>query len=342
MAASEKRITVTAQPNLQTPCPTAADPPAPESIHILADAGTSYMARMPVATWIDLPDHPRRRDTARQARKGHWEAVRHAQGPARESTRWVVAADLDGKLTKVDGHTRAMLWAKGKLPNPGEVLATVYRCKDLRELNELHAAFDTQAAAETVFDKVSGAFSEQGLTLTSKRLRSGTIADALSIASRGVARGEDAEGGTSEDFDVYSAVELYADELRLLDTVNPQNETFYTGLLAAALLSLACDPSTIEFFRAISDGRGEVRDGLSDPVAGVLGIIARMKNRQARFRREQERLCESALGAVQIWRQGVETPGYWSNGRYEPINILKTVRQVRERKLLAHTANTRG
>lgn len=327
---------MTARPNTRTALPSSPDAQSPGSIHILADAGKSYMARMPVSTWIALPDHPRRRDTARQARKAHWQTVRLARGPARESTRWVVAAELDGKLTKVDGHTRAMLWAKGKLPDPGDVLATVYRCNDLRELNELHAAFDTQAAAETVFDKVSGAFSEQGLVLTSKRLRSGTIADALSIATRGVARGEDAEGGTSEDFDVYSAVELYADELRLLDTANPQNETFYTGLLAAALLSLACDPSTIEFFRAISEGRGEVKDGLSDPVAGVLGIIARMKNRQARFRREQERLCESTLGAVQIWRQGAESPGYWSNGRYEPINILKTVRQVRERKLLAH------
>ncbi|MHB1530469.1 MAG: hypothetical protein ACYCXT_13825 [Acidiferrobacteraceae bacterium] len=297
------------------------------------------MARIPVSTWIDLPDHPRRRDTTRQARKSHWQAVRLARGPARESTRWVVAAELDGKLTKVDGHTRAMLWAKGQLPDPGDVLATVYRCKDLRELNELHAAFDTQAAAETVFDKVTGAFSEQGLVLTSKRLRSGTIADALSIATRGVARGEDAEGGTSEDFDVYGAVEFYADELRLLDTVNPQNETFYTGLLAAALLSLACDPSTIEFFRALSEGRGQARGGLDDPVAGVLGIIAKMKNRQARFKREQERLCESTLGAVQIWRQGTEMPGYWSSGRYEPVNILKTVRQARERKLLQRTTS---
>ena len=301
-------------------------------IRILADEGRSYMARMSVATWIAIPDHPRRRDTARQARKGHWQTVRLVHGAALESTRWVVAAELDGTLTKVDGHTRALLWAEGALPAPAEVLATVYRCKDRRELNELHAAFDTQSAAETIFDKVTGAFSEQGLVLTSKRLRSGTIADALSIATRGVARGQDAEGGTGDDFDVYGAVELYADELRLLDTVNPQNETFYTGLLAAALLCLACDPSTLEFFRAISNGDSQTRAGLLDPVAGVLAIISRMKNRRARFRLEQERLCESSLGAVRVWQRGEQAPGYWSNGRYEPVDILETVRAVRERK----------
>ena len=303
-------------------------------MQVLADEGRSYMARLAVSAWIALPDHPRKRDTARQARKGHWQAVRTATGAAQESTRWVVAAELEGELFKVDGHTRALLWASGKLPHPDGVLATVYRCKNRDELNALHAAFDTQAAAETVFDKVTGAFSEQGLVLTSKRLRSGTIADALSIATRGVARGEDAEGGTSDDFDVYNAVALFAEELRLLDTANPQNEVFYTGLLSAALLSLAVDPSTIEFFRAISENQGRAERGLLDPIAGVLGNIAKMKNKHARFRRDQERLCESTLGAVELWRAGPTAQGYWSTGRYEPMNLLRVVRQVREAKLL--------
>ncbi len=307
---------------------------------VLADEGRSYMARLAVSAWIALSDHPRKRDTARQSRKSHWEAVRAATGAARESVRWVVAAELDGQIYKVDGHTRALLWASGKLPHPDGVLATVYRCKNREELNALHATFDTQAAAETVFDKVSGAFSEQGLVLTSKRLRSGTIADALSIATRGVARGEDAEGGTSDEFDVYNAVALYAQELRLLDTVNPQNEVFYTGLLAAALLSLAVDPTTLEFFRAISENRGIVKEGLMDPIAGVLGNVAKMKNKHARFRRDQERLCESTLGAVEVWRAGPTARGYWSTGRYEPMNLLRVVRQVREIKLLKRFGDT--
>lgn len=311
--------------------PSAAEP---GSLRVLADAGRSYTMQMSATDWLNIPDHPRRRDTERQARKPHWQQLRAARGAALESMRWVVAADLEGHLYKVDGHTRALLWTTGRLPDPGKVFATVYRCQNRADLNELYAAFDTQAAAETIFDRVTGAFREQGLVLKSKRLRSGTIADALSIATRGVARGEDAEGGTSDDFNVYEAVELFAPELRLLDTANPQNEIFYTGLLAASFLALALDPSTLTFFRRISQDDGEIRDGALDPVAGVLAGVARLKNKHARFRRDQERLCASTLGAVEIWRQGPHAPGYWSSGRYDPINLLKVVRQVREAKLI--------
>jgi len=136
-------------------------------------------------------------------------------------------------------------------------------------------------------------------------------------------------------------VALYADELTLLDTVDPQNETFYTGLIAAALLSLALEPSALEFFRAISDGRGRIQDGgLMDPVAGVLGNIAKLKGKHARFRRNQERLCESTLGAVEVWREGEQAPAYWSRGRYEPVNLLKVIRLVREKKLVQRLARS--
>jgi len=317
--------------SLSTSISNAQDSPP---IRVLADAGRSYTAELSVGDWIGLADHPRQRDTQRQARKGHWQQVRIACGAALESTRWVIAAELDGQLFKVDGHTRALLWATGKLPAPDAVLATVYRCRDRSELLELHAAFDTQAAAETVFDRVTGAFREQRLDLKSKRLRSGTIADALSIATRGVARGEDAEGGTGEEWNVYEAVELFAPELRLLDTVSPQNEVFYTGVLAAAFLSLALDPANLDFFRLVSQAQGETRDGTVDPVAGVLANVARLKNKSARFRRDQERLCATTLGAVQAWREGSGSLGYWSSGKYEPVNLVRTVRQVREAKLV--------
>lgn len=305
---------------------------APATLRVLADAGASYTVQMSTEDWAALPDHPRQRDTIRQARKGHWELARAARGPALEALRWVTAAEFEGRLYKVDGHARALLWTSGGLPNPGTVLATVHRCRDRTELNELYGTFDTASAAETIFDKVTGAFREQGLALKSKRLRSGTIADALSIAMRGFARGEAPEDSSQAELDVYEAVRTFAPELKLLDSVNPQNEIFYTGVLAAALLSLALDPSTLEFFRRISLGQGSKKEGLLDPIEGMLWIIGKLKNKSARFRREQERLAATTLGAVDVWQHGESAPGYWSTGKYEPVDLSKAVQRARELK----------
>lgn len=306
--------------------------PSP-SLRILSDAGTSYTAHMSVAEWVTLSDHPRQRDTERQARKAHWNLARAARGPALESLRWVVAAEFDGRLYKVDGHTRGLLWNTNKLPNPGTVFATVYRCSTRDELNELYATFDTQAASETLYDRVTGAYREQGLTLRSKRLRSGTIVDALSIAIRGVARGEDAAGGTKDDFDIYEAVRVFAPELRLLDTVDPQPETFFTGIVSAGLLSLALDPSTLEFFGQLSRSQGNKKDGLLDPIEGTLCTIRKIKEQRSSWvRLHQENLCATTLGAIDIWQRGESTPGYWSSGKYPPVDLQRALARVQELK----------
>lgn len=303
------------------------------SMHILNDSGASYTAEMTVQQWVALPDHPRQRDTVRQARKGHWDLARVARGAALESLRWVDAAELHGQLYKVDGHTRGLLWSKGKLPNPGTVFVKVYRCHSREELNELYGTFDTQSAAETMFDQVTGAYREQGLTLSSKRLRSGTIVDALSIATRGVARRD------ADEFDIYDAVRTFAPELQRLDAVNPRPETFHTGVVSAALLSIALDPSTLEFFRLLSHGEGSKREGLPDPIEGTLCTIGKIKKRGSSWvKSRQEQLCAITLGAVAVWKKGETAPGFWS-GKYEPAELPQVVLRVRELKSSARASD---
>jgi len=139
---------------------------------VLADFGASYTVQMPVETWLDLPDHPRGRDTARHARKREWALLRTARGPVLESLRWVSAAEVGGEVWKVDGHARALLWKEGRLLRPDSVFARVFRCQSREELYELYSTFDHPAAAETVFDRVSGAYRQHHLILNSERLRS--------------------------------------------------------------------------------------------------------------------------------------------------------------------------
>ena len=132
----------------------------PRPWKVLSDFGASYLVEMSVAEWIALSEHPRRRDTERQARKDHWDAARSAVGPAFETLRWVTAGELDGDLFKVDGHTRALLWERAQLRRPTSVIAKVFRCASREELNALYATHDTQDAAETLYDRVNGAYRE--------------------------------------------------------------------------------------------------------------------------------------------------------------------------------------
>jgi hypothetical protein len=309
---------------------------ARENWRVLADLGASYTVQMTPARWSSLADHPRERDAQRQARKTHWQLARTARGAVLESLRWVVGAEWGGQVYKVDGHTRSLLWQNGALPDPGFVFATVYRCTNREELNALYATFDTQSAAVTMYDRVTGAYREQGLELRSKRLRSGTIVDALSIAQRGLARSTEIVGDSEEDWDVYNAVATFAPELRLLDTVDPQPEVFHTGIVSAALLALALDTDSLHFFELLSRGRGSKREGLFDPIEAMLWRVARIKKQRSGWvKSQQEQLCAACLAALELWRAGEKESGYWSSGEFAPVNLPDVVKQVRERKLRA-------
>src|SRR5688572_7827385 len=83
---------------------------------LVADLGITYIMAMPVRAWIDLPNHSLWRKPSSDAIKDYRERTQSAKGALGAKLRWVVAAELDGKLVKLDGHMRAALWAKGKLP----------------------------------------------------------------------------------------------------------------------------------------------------------------------------------------------------------------------------------
>jgi hypothetical protein len=300
---------------------------------VTVDHGGSFTAEMSVDAWIELADHPRRRDTERHIRKPEWELLqRRAHGPVLEMLRWVVAGQVGDQVWKVDGHSRALLWMRGLLPRPKSVFAKVFRCDCRETLCDLYATFDHPAAAETLFDRVSGAYHQHQLTLKSERLKNGMIGDALYIAWRGVARtmGRDAGG---DDMDVYNVVGTFAPELSLLDTVNPQNDLFQTGVLAAALLSLALDTQLIGYFDQLSKREGSKRHGLLDPVEALLHMIDTLKDRRGAWgKAQQQELCAAALTGAVAWHAGDSHPHYWVKETLPPADIQEVVRRVRERK----------
>lgn len=302
---------------------------------VRADLGASYTVEMPVDTWIHLADHPRRRDTERHARKPEWELLaRRAQGAVLEMLRWVAAAQVGDEVWKVDGHTRALMWKNGSLRRPDRVLATVFRCESRQALCDLYSTYDHPAAAETLYDQVSGAFHQHGLQPKSERLRSGTIGEALYIAWRGVARALD-RGGDEDEIDIYNVVGAFASELSLLDSVNPQNDTFQSGVVAAALLCLALDPQLIGYFDQVSKREGSKQRGMLDPVEALLYMVSEVKGRRGAWgRAQQQELCAATLTGAFAWKAGESHPHYWVREGLPPADIKKVVSQVREHKQL--------
>jgi hypothetical protein len=236
------------------------------------------------------------------------------------------------KVWKVDGHSRALLWTNGSLRRPDSVFATVFRCESRETLYDLYSTYDHPAAAETLFDRVSGAYYQHQLTLRSERLKNGTIGEALHIAWRGAARAID-KGSDEDDMDIYNVVGFFAPELSLLDSVNPQNDVFQTGIVAAALLCLALDPRLIGYFDQVSKHEGSKRLGMLDPVEALLHMIGELKSRRGAWgKAQQQELCAAALTGAFAWKAGESHPHYWVKEALPPTDIHETVRRVREHK----------
>lgn len=281
---------------------------------------------------MDLADHPRQRNVQRQARKPHWRLAQRASGAVKEALRLVIAAELDGHLYKVDGHTRAWLWHLRKLSAPETVFVTVHRTHSREELDALYDVFHESGARESTYDQVYGAFRQIGLSLKSRRLKEGFLASALNIALRGVGKPQQ-DKQQVEPIDIYAAVEAFKNELELLDSVDPQPEIFYSGVVAAALIGLALYPESLEFFARLSKRQGEKRAGRPDPVEAVLCLITELKNQRSSWvNAQQAELCARTLRALEAWREGPASERYWLQRKPRSMDLKPFVDRLKRLK----------
>lgn len=126
-----------------------------------------------VQDWIKIPDNPIQRDTERHANASSGRPGSHLS--AFHATHSQVAAVRlpSGKMIKLDGHTRALLWEREKKdegtglkwPPGDEVTVTVYPVKNRQEAIEFYATYDNSAATENRRDKLYGALKFFGLEL---------------------------------------------------------------------------------------------------------------------------------------------------------------------------------
>jgi hypothetical protein len=252
----------------------------------------SSTQKMSVKEWIAVEDNPIQRDTERHARK-----ARHLLTP-KETHAIVFAGRLpSGKLIKLDGHTRALLWARGQVEPPAVLTVNVIPIASRDEAVDLYKTFDSQQAVEIASDKVTGGFREMGFKPQSSLVASGSLSAALRIATI-TAHGWQAQ----KSHDTYQMIDEFSAEILALDDLNLRRGAAHSAFVAAFFLSYRKhDVLVMPFWRSVFANGGTKLAGEMDGVQAVTEMM--LKVRAAGINQSME-LCGRALMAVEKWLAG--------------------------------------
>lgn len=261
--------------------------------------------KMLVEDWIKVADNPIQRDTEKHAAK-----AKHLRTP--HPTHSVVhAAELpNGKLIKLDGHTRALMWKRKDIAAPMQVMALVYPAKDMDEVQQLYKDFDSKDALETQRDKVSGAFNRHNFDPQSGLLQSGSITFATRIAWNILhgfsanSTGSSSSKGNSEKrrkidtTDIYTMIDEFSYELHALDGLKLSQGGASAGIVAAFLVSFRRHGHKITpFWTGVFGGTGNKTGRQMDAIESLCQLILEKKGRYGG--QSSTDTCARALYAVE-------------------------------------------
>lgn len=253
----------------------------------------------------------------------------------------VVTVKVGDTLYKLTGKQRKEEWLSGNTPPPEYLVAQVI---DLSERDFLALNAEAQnRRTENVppNEAVKLTYADLGLEFTSDRLKGGFILEALNIALRGRPRALQDKRFVweKEEINTQKAIELFSEELRVIDSLKPKSEIFVSGVLGGALLMLGIDKGVKDFLSRLNDCRGETRDGLEDPVSGLLRAIdVHRISDPAIPAHTAADICRKTIQAIVLWKEGADSPKYWRKkllSGVDPrpfIRELKSLKQINERK----------
>lgn len=263
------------------------------------------LRKMRVSDWIKVQDNPIQRDTERHAAK-----AKHLLTPLPIHA-IVYAAELPtGKLVKLDGHTRALLWKRNQVQHPPEVECHIIQVSDLDEAKRLYQTLDSKEALETVTDKVSGAFNELNFYPESGLLKRGSISTGLRAAWQ-IQQGASGIGGwtakkVNKPYNVYDAVKEFSTELFALDSFETKHFSPTTGIILAFILTARKHGARImPFWRTIFANGGAKKNGKMDPEQAVIELTLERRGR-AHGGSAIIDIASRTVKAAEVWIEGGE------------------------------------
>lgn len=293
---------------------------------------------VPLSVWTQMHNHPRQRDTKSHARAKHFLEANQMVGAQKERFRTVKAAYFEGAFYKVDGHTRTYLWGEENpripLPSDGMVRIELYHVQTREELNGLYKMEDAASAAERHFQQYYGALREAGMELQSKRMKKGYISGAVALAIRGMPSSR--QPRQMPLLDPYKAITVIGEELAMLDTLDMKPNLFHSGVLAAALLSVAKDPKVLEFWDNFNAGVVfRSADGTAWNEVGAYREYVTANRSQANSRDPQFQMGLLGMGlrATDHWLRGsAQGNTVWMKQKVRPMDHWPFIDALRIKK----------
>ena len=247
-------------------------------------------------------------------------------------------AKVDGELYKLNGKQRLIAWTSGKSPAPVGLVAQVIEVTAANFL-ALEAEIKAKRDASLPTNEwVKDIYKELGLSFTSNRLKEGLISEAITIAFRGRPRELQDKRFIKErvELNLKKAIGLLSEELLFIDGLNPKPEIFMTGVLSAALIMLGGTSQNTEireFLLRLNNKQGEIKDGLEDPVAGLLRVLDgyRMSDRKAHSHMTIG-LCKIVIQSITLWLEGADSPKFWRKKLVTGIDHMPYIRKLKHQK----------
>ena len=279
----------------------------PAALAKILAASDGDIVEMSTDAFIGLEGFPGHRARISAADRAFWTDAGAARGERRRRLMHVVVAVVGDRVYKINGHKRAKLWTAGDFPRPKTIPATVYRCEDISSAKMIFQKYRTSGAVERADEEIKRGFAACGFTPLSYRLKHGKLAEPIYMAFRGGLWSEE-DDRFLQPIDFVEAVGVIKDELVILDALEPPQRLFNSGLIAAAFIGLALEPSSEAFFGRLARREGSKRLGLCDPVESVLNLSAMSEEMDvAAKRRFQEDLFRRALRGLDAWLREQKT-----------------------------------
>lgn len=286
--------------------------------------------------WFDLQEEPLTYDIKGQLTKrlmGEWEKISHYPDLSFYLNQVIVVNDdlnnPDKSFYKLNGRIRKKLWESGVLDRPETLLAQVVRLKN-PEFSLLSGLIYPVSARAAIKTSIIDIYQELGLSFQSTRLKHGNIAEALNICLRGSpAHLQDRR--TYKEINLKSAIELFREELILLDDLMIDQNIFVTGVLAAALIFLGINKNNIIFFDQLNKNEVHQKNDSLNPVGALIKMINYLKSTSGSQSKIQVELCSKTANCILAFQNGPDSNKYWIK-QLRNISLAPYIRKMREIK----------